>query len=98
MKKSHIAALSLLVVAAIAAYLWFSNPLNSLVKAAIEKFGTEMIQAQVSVGKVDLSPTDGKGALSGLSLGNPKGFKTSHAFRAGHIELALEPASLAEDV
>jgi len=98
MKKSHIAALSLLVVAAIAAYLWFSNPLNALVKAAIEKFGTEMIQAQVSVGKVALSPTDGKGALSGLSLGNPKGFKASHAFKAGRIELALEPASLAEDV
>lgn len=98
MKKSHIAALSLLVVAAAVAWLWFSNPLNSLVKAAIEKFGSEMIQAQVSVGKVELSPTDGKGTLSRLSVGNPKGFKTGHAFNAGQIELALEPASLAEDV
>ena len=98
MKKSRIAALSLLVVAAAVAWLWFSNPLNSLVKAAIEKFGSEMIQAQVSVGRVALSPTDGQGSLSGLSVGNPKGFETDHAFRAGHIELALEPASLAEDV
>lgn len=98
MKKSHIAALSLLVVAAAVAWLWFSNPLNSLVKAAIEKFGSEMIQAKVSVGKVELSPTDGKGALSRLSVGNPKGYQTAHAFSADHIELALEPASLAEDV
>jgi uncharacterized protein involved in outer membrane biogenesis len=98
MKISRIAALSLLVVAAAVAWLWFSNPLNSLVKAAIEKFGSEMIQAQVSVGRVALSPTNGQGSLSGLSVGNPKGFETDHAFRAGHIELALEPASLAEDV
>ncbi|MCK9201540.1 MAG: AsmA family protein [Gallionella sp.] len=98
MKKSRIALLALLVLAAAVAWLWFSNPLNALVKTAIEKFGSEMTRAQVSVSKVDLSPTDGKGSLSGLSLGNPKGFKTDHAFRAGHIELALEPSSLAEDV
>lgn len=98
MKKFHIALLALLAIVAAIAWLWFSNPLNALVKTAIEKFGSEMTQARVSVSKVDLSPTDGKGALSGLSLGNPKGFKTPHAFRAGHIELSLEPASLAEDV
>lgn len=96
--KKTIAVLGLLVIAAIAAWLWLGNPLNSLVKAAIEKFGSEMIQAQVSVSKVDLSATDGKGALSGLSVGNPEGFKSSHAFKAGHIEMALEPASLAEEV
>lgn len=98
MKKSHIALLALLAVTAIATWLWFSNPLNSLVKAAIENFGSEMTQAPVRVSKVSLSPTDGKGELSGLSLGNPKGYKTPHAFKAGHIELALDPASLAEDV
>lgn len=98
MKKSRIALLALIVVAAAVAWLWFNNPLNSLVKTAIENFGSEMTQAKVTVGKVDLSPTDGKGVLSGLSLGNPDGFKSSHAFRADRIELALEPASLADDV
>ncbi len=98
MKKSHIALVALLVIAAAVAYVWYSNPLNALVKAAIEKFGTEMTKAEVSVSRVNLSPTDGQGELSGLSLGNPKGFNTDHAFKAGHIELALEPASLADDV
>ncbi|MFZ3018823.1 MAG: hypothetical protein WA056_10245 [Gallionella sp.] len=98
MKKFHIALLALLAIVAAITWLWLSNPLNAWVKTAIEKFGSEMTRAQVSVSKVDLSPTDGKGSLSGLSLGNPKGFKTDHAFRAGHIELALEPSSLAEDV
>lgn len=96
--KKIVAALVLLAVAAGIAWLWFGNPLNSLVKAGIEKFGSEMTKAQVRVNKVDLSPADGKGALSGLSLGNPKGFKGAHAFRADRIELTLEPATLAEDV
>lgn len=96
--KKFIAALGLLAVAAIAAWLWFGNPLNALVKVAIEKFGSEMILAHISVNKVNLSATDGRGLLSGLSVGNPKGFESAHAFKAGQIELALEPASLAEDV
>lgn len=96
--KKFIAVLGLTAVAAIAAWLWFGNPLNTLVKVAIEKFGSEMIQAQVAVSKVDLSATDGRGALSGLSVGNPAGFESSHAFRAGKIELTLEPGSLTEDV
>lgn len=96
--KKFIAALGLLAVAAIAAWLWFGNPLNALVKVGIEKFGSEMIQAQVRVNKVDLSAADGRGVLSGLSVGNPEGFESGHAFRAGQIELALEPATLAEDV
>ncbi|HXU93757.1 MAG TPA: AsmA family protein [Gallionella sp.] len=96
MKKAVIALLAVAVVAATVT-LWFSNPLDSLLKAAIEKFGSEMTAATVRVSKVHLSPTDGRGALSGLSLGNPKGFKTDHAFKAGHIEVALDPATLADD-
>lgn len=98
MKKSHIAALFLLVVAALAAYFWFNNPLGALIKAGIETFGPDLTQAQVRVSKVTLSPTDGRGALSGLLLGNPKGFKTPHALKANRIEVMIEPATLANDV
>ncbi len=99
MKKIHIALLALpLIVAAAMLYLWLANPLNALVKAAIEKYGSEMILAPVTLGRVELSPTDGKGELSALVLGNPQGFKTPHALKADRIELALEPASLAGDV
>lgn len=98
MKKIPIAVLALLVVAAAMLYLGLANPLNALAKTAIEKYGSEMTQAPVTLGRVELSPTDGKGELSDLVLGNPKGFKTPHALKAGRIELALEPASLAGDV
>lgn len=97
MKKAIIGLLAIAVVAATVT-LWFSNPLDSLLKAAIEKFGSEMTGATVRVSKVHISPTDGQGALSGLVLGNPGGFKTDHAFKAGHIELALDPATVTDDV
>lgn len=98
MKKYRIALLFLLAIAAAAVYLWVNNPLDRLVKSAIETYGSEMTQARVNVDDVDLSPADGKGAVSGLTLGNPRGFKTPHALKAGHIEFALVPGSLADDV
>lgn len=98
MKKSHIALLILLLIVAGLAYLWFNSPLNALVKAGIEKFGSAMTQTLVRVAKVKLSPINGQGAIFGLSLGNPKGFKTPHAFKVDHIEVALKPSSLTKDV
>ena len=74
------------------------NPLGRLVKMAIEEFGPEMTQAAVKVSKVEISATDGRGALSGLVLGNPRGFKSDYALKAGTVEIVLEPASLAKDV
>jgi len=65
---------------------------------AIEEFGPEMTQAAVKVSKVEISATDGRGALSGLVLGNPRGFKSDYALKAGTVEIVLEPASLAKDV
>ena len=87
-----------LVAAAVAAYFTLQNPLGRLVKLAVEEFGPEMTQATVKVSRVEISATDGRGAMSGLFLGNPKGFKSDYALKAGTIEIDLEPASLAKDV
>lgn len=97
MKKSYLAILAGLVVAAIALFFLLSNPMGRLVKLVIEKFGPEMTQATVRVNKVRIS-TDGKGTLSGMLLGNPKGFKTDFALKADTVEVAIEPASIAQDV
>ncbi|HEU0233725.1 MAG TPA: hypothetical protein VFQ94_01155 [Gallionella sp.] len=97
MKKTF-AIVAVLVITAIAAYFMLQNPLGRLVKMAVEEFGPEMTQAAVKVSKVEISATDGRGALSRLFLGNPKGFKSDYALKAGTVEIELEPASLAKDV
>ncbi|HYR05966.1 MAG TPA: hypothetical protein VEP71_04715 [Gallionella sp.] len=96
--KKILVILAVLVAAAIAAYFVLQNPLGRLVKLAVEEFGPEMTQAAVKLSSVAISATDGRGALSGLFLGNPKGFKSDYALKAGTVEIDLEPASLAKDV
>lgn len=96
--KKTLAIVAVLVIAAVAAYFMLQNPLGRLVKMAVEEFGPEMTQATVKVSRVEISATDGQGALSGLFLGNPKGFKSDYALKAGTVEIELEPASLAKDV
>lgn len=98
MKKSYIAIFGVLVIAGVTAYFWFSNPLGSILKAAIEKFGPEMTQAAVRVGKVNISPTTGHGSLTGLLVGNPKGFKTDYTLKADNVRVEIDVASLTKDV
>lgn len=96
--KKILVVLAALVVAATATFLLVSNPVGKLVKLAIEEFGAGMTQADVRVQKVEIAATDGQGTLSGLLLGNPKGFKTEYALKADTIGIEIEPASLTQDV
>jgi len=96
--KKALLVVAALIVAGIAAFLFSGNPLGHLVKLAIQEFGPKMTQAEVSVGHVAISATDGSGSISGLQLGNPKGFKTAYALKADRIALAVEPSSLTKDV
>lgn len=96
--KKILAVLAVLVVAAVVAFFALSNPLGRLVKLAIEGVVPDIVQAEVKVRSVDISAADGHGRLTGLFVGNPKGFKTSHALKADTIEIAVEPASLTRDV
>jgi len=98
MKKSHLFILAALAVAVIALFFLFTNPMGRLIKLAIEEFGPKMTQADVRVNNISISATDGQGIISGMLLGNPKGFKTEYALKAGKIEMDIDPASIAQDV
>jgi hypothetical protein len=96
--KKILGILIVLAVLAVAAFFALSNPLGRLVKLTIENFGPDMLHAEVRVSDVQISTADGQGKLSGLHLGNPRGFKTDHAFNADTVEIVIEPASIAQDV
>jgi hypothetical protein len=96
--KKVFSILVVLGVVAVVAFFALSNPLGRLVKLAIESFGPDMMQAEVRVSSVKISTADGQGILSGLNLGNPKGFKTEHALMADTIEVVIEPASITGNV
>ena len=89
-----IAAL-LVIVAVVAIYVLSS--LDTIIKEAVETYGTEIIRAEVRLERVEIDAASGAGALGGLRIGNPDGFETPSAFELGEISLRLDVGTLTED-
>ena len=86
----------LIVVIAIVLYFVFSS-LDSIIKAAVEKYGSEVTQVEVRLDGAKVSITSGEGALRGLTVGNPEGFKTDHAFSLGEISVVLDLGTVTQN-
>lgn len=97
MKKLIVVLLLLAAVVGSIAY-WLSGNIDGLVRDAIGDYGSAMTKARVEVGEVRISPSNGKGSIHRLSIGNPAGFKTSHALKVDRIDVDIEIASVARDV
>ena len=97
-KKLLVAVATVAILAGIGAGYWFYRSLDQIAKSAIEHFGSAATQTQVRVDRVKLSLEDGSGMISGLTVGNPRGFKTATAVKADAVKIAVDPASIAGDV
>ena len=98
MKKIALGAvLVLLLTIGFGVYYLLSN-LDSLVKTAIETYGSEATQTSVRVASVKIELTDGSGAIRGLTVGNPQGFGAKQAFSLGEIATQVNLKSLSEEV
>ncbi|MGY8990205.1 MAG: DUF748 domain-containing protein [Rhodospirillales bacterium] len=97
MKKAFIGVGVLVVVIGIGGYIFFSL-LDSIIKTAVEKYGSEITQTKVTLNEVELSVTSGKGALRGFTLGNPKGFDTESAMKFGEVSITVDPTTVTSDV
>ena len=67
-----VAALAVIALAGGAWRLYASR--DALIKRAIEHFGPELTGVTVTVKRVKLEPVEGRGAISGLEIGNTRGF------------------------
>ena len=97
MKKIILGVIAVIVLAVvgIGAYIYVQS--DSLVKAAIEKYGSEVAGAKVSVSSVRLDIPNGKAIISGLTVANPPGFNTPTAIKLGEISVALDPGSVSKN-
>jgi len=93
LKKILIVLVLLVIVIAGGVYYLWSN-LDSLIRAAIERFGSEATRASVRVDKVSLSVTSGEGGVSGLTVGNPAGFSTPRALSLGDIRVKVDTSTV----
>lgn len=98
MKKAAIAVVAILILAAGGVAWYFLHNLDSIARAAIERYGTRAYRTAVHVKRVHIGLKDGVGAVYGLTIANPKGFKTRTAFSLKEISFKLDLSSLGQDV
>ena len=97
MKRALIIGGVVIVVIVIGiAYTLYSS-LDSIIEAAIEKYGSQYTGTEVLVDGVDLDLTSGKGAINGFSVANPAGFETARAIEVGRIAVAVDIGSVTGD-
>ena len=89
--------LVLLAGAGGAGYFLLGN-INGLVKELIETVGSDSLNSEVKVAKVDIKLTEGAGHLSGLTVANPQGFSAESLFSMDGVGLSIDTGSLTEDV
>ena len=88
--------LVIIIAISVGVYYVLSN-LDVLVKEAIETHGSEATQTAVRVDKVKINLTDGAGAITGLTIANPKGFAMPYAFSLGEIRTGIDLQSLQQE-
>jgi len=88
---------AIVLVLAVVAYVGLTIFLGSVVKAGVNSFGPRITQTKVGLASASLSPLTGSGTLSGLAVGNPKGWSDGNAFSLGKVHLSMQPWSLFGD-
>jgi hypothetical protein len=90
--------IAVLLAVLIMAALWFGySQIDRLIKLGIEKGTPPVVQTDVTVQSVKLSPFSGVGVIEGFEIGNPKGFTGARAVRLGKAEVALDTSSVSNE-
>lgn len=89
--------LLIVAVLALGAYFVLAYALGSIVKAGVNSFGPKLTQTKVELAGASISPLTGSGTLTGLAVGNPKGWSENDAFRLGKVHLDVRPFSVFGD-
>ena len=92
-----IPGLVLLVAAAAVGVYYVLTNLDSLVEAAIEKYGSEATHTSVLVDSVKINLVDGVAGIKGLTVANPDGYAQPYAFSLGEIRVGIDLESLQQE-
>ncbi len=86
------------IVAAIGTGAWLYVSSRGPAGNAIEHYGSAATRTGVRLERIEISPGDGTGSISGFTVASPDGFGTRVAFQADSIKFALEPATIGKEV
>lgn len=88
----------LLVVVIGGVLFWGLSDINNIVKKAVETVGPQVTHTSVTLTAADIQLTEGRGVLSGLTIGNPVGFSSANLFTIDKIVLDVDPASVLDGI
>ncbi|MBW1815390.1 MAG: hypothetical protein JRJ39_17655 [Deltaproteobacteria bacterium] len=97
MKKIILIGGVVIVLAVAGGAYYFLTQLNAIVERQIEKIGSQITGTKVSVSSVDIKLREGSGAINGLVIANPSGYRSDYAFRMDKILLDIDPKSVLKD-
>jgi len=97
MKKKLLIAAAILVVLLAAAVIIVGMSMGKIIKAGVETVGPKITKTEMKLDSASLSLLGGSGALKGFTLGNPEGYKTAAAIKAGTVSVGVKPRSLFSD-
>jgi len=94
MKKLLIGLVILIVVTVGVVFYAF----DTILKGGIETAGSSVLQTDVTVGSVGVSPLSGSGGIQQLRIANPAGFNEPYAMELGGLDVAIDTGSVFSDV
>lgn len=71
--------------------------LGHIVTAGVNSFAPKITQTKVSLDHSTISPLSGSGTLSGLVIGNPKGWSDGNICALGKVHVSVAPFSILGD-
>lgn len=96
MKKLLIAVVVLVLILVIAVVV-IASQAGNLIQRGVETYGPDITGTSVTLSDVDISLLSGQASINNLVVGNPKGFKTDHAFKVGEVSIELDLSSLSSE-
>jgi hypothetical protein len=89
--------LAVLVVLLVAGAVFLLSSLDTIVAAAIEKYGSQVTQTPVQVSSVNIDLKSGSAAITELRVGNPDGFRAPDIFSLGGISTRIDTGTITRD-
>ncbi len=96
MKKKFLLFLIALLLVCAGAVFYILTNLDSIVKAAIEKYGSAAAKTAVRVSSVTIKIENGEGTLRGLSIADPPGFSFPSVMVLDDISVRIAVKSIAQ--
>ena len=97
MKSTFVKIGAVVLALLLLAYIGLNYFVGSLVRTEFNRRGPSLTQTKVTLDRARISPLSGNGTLSGLFVGNPKGWTSDRAFSISRIHVEIEPSSIFKD-